>query len=159
MIISKQILPIAIVWVFVTPSFFRLVGDVAEQNPKRERERRKGWGGWRESSLIRSTHPLHPLLFLSFFLFPLLLRLPFCSVLLHSRSIPQCVCVRSYIESENPWAQPLMNSHFPLRQTHSSSTCRRNYSFTEWLTQVNCSPLQKPPSKRKKGNKGFLPRD
>lgn len=55
------------------------------------------------------------------------------------------VCVRAYIESENPWAQPLMNSHFPLRQTHSSSTCRRNDSFTEWLTQVNCSPLPKPP--------------
>jgi hypothetical protein len=105
--------------------------------------------------LIRSTHPLHPLLFLSFFLFPLLLRLPFCSVLLHSRSIPQCVCVRSYIESENPWAQPLMNSHFPLRQTHSSSTCRRNDSFTEWLTKWIAPLYQKPPLKEKKKQRFF----
>ena len=44
--------------VSVCPSFFRLVGDVVEQ----DQEQTRGIGREREkSSLMRSTHPLHPL--------------------------------------------------------------------------------------------------
>ncbi len=60
---------------------------------ERERERERG----RKSSLIRSTHPLHPLSFLSFsfsLFYPLFLLSFFHSArpaLLHARSIPHSV--------------------------------------------------------------------